>query len=114
MGLRSQEAVQSAQSLNTWKKAVERGNTRLTVVFGTKGGRLRETVILDTGAVRKALDNAFDVAESRNNRLKDKPDLKSAMDYWRNQAVRMGLTGSYCPYSLRYAWAQDAILHYLA
>lgn len=66
MGLRSQEAVQSAQSLKTWKKAVERGDTRLTVVFGTKGGRPREAVILDTGAVRKALDNALDVAESRN------------------------------------------------
>lgn len=66
MGLRSYEAVQSAQSLKTWKKAFERGDTRLTVVFGTKGGRPRETVILDTGAVRKALDNALDVAESRN------------------------------------------------
>jgi hypothetical protein len=52
--------------LKTWKKAVERGDTRLTVVFGTKGGRPREAVILDTGAVRKALDNALDVAESRN------------------------------------------------
>ncbi len=39
MGLRSQEAVQSVQSLKTWKQAVERGDTRLTVVFGTKGGR---------------------------------------------------------------------------
>jgi hypothetical protein len=36
------------------------------------------------------------------------------MDYWHNQALRMGLTGAYCTHSLRYAWAQDAILHYLA
>lgn len=114
IGLRSQEAVQSAQSLKTWKHAVERGDTRLTVVFGTKGGRPRETVILDSGAVRKALDNALAVAESRNDRLIDKPDLKSAMDYWHNQATRIGLTGTYSPHSLRYAWAQDAILHYLA
>ncbi|EBA4498577.1 DNA-binding protein [Salmonella enterica] len=114
MGLRSQEAVQSAQSLKTWKQAIERGDTRLTVVFGTKGGRSRETVILDAGAVKKALDNALAVAESRNNRLIDKPDLKSAMDYWHNQATRVGLTGAYSPHSLRYAWAQDAIHHYLA
>ncbi|ECI0414033.1 DNA-binding protein [Salmonella enterica subsp. salamae] len=114
MGLRSQEAVQSTQSLKTWKQAVERGDTHLTVVFGTKGGRPRETMILDTGAVRKALDNALTVAESRNNRLIDKPDLKSAMDYWHNQAARIGLTGAYSPHSLRYAWAQDAICHYLA
>ncbi|WP_176202329.1 integrase domain-containing protein, partial [Salmonella enterica] len=93
MGLRSQEAVQSAQSLKTWKQAVERGDTRLTVIFGTKGGRPRETVILDPDAVKKALDNALAVAESRNDRLIDKPDLKSAMDYWHNQAARIGLTG---------------------
>ncbi|EEJ5117840.1 DNA-binding protein [Salmonella enterica] len=114
MGLRSQEAVQSAQSLKTWKQAVERGDTRLTVVFGTKGGRPRETVILDSDAVKKALDNALAIAESRNDRLIDKPDLKSAMDYWHNQAARMGLTDAYSPHSLRYAWAQDAIRHYLA
>lgn len=33
LGLRSQEAVQSAQSLRTWRQALERGDTRLTVVF---------------------------------------------------------------------------------
>ena len=114
MGLRSQEAVQSVQSLKTWRQAIERGELRLTVVFGTKGGRPRETRILDTDAVRKALDNAIAVAESRNDRLIDKPDLKTAMKYWHSQASRIGLTGAYSPHSLRYAWAQDAIRHYLA
>ena len=114
MGLRSQEAVQSARSLKTWQQALDRGESRLTVVFGTKGGRPRETVILDTGAVRKALDNANSVAESRHGRLIDKPDLKSAMKYWHSQASRIGLTGVYSPHSLRYTWAQDAIRHYLA
>ncbi|AXC81906.1 integrase domain-containing protein [Salmonella enterica] len=114
MGLRSQEAVQSVQSLKTWRQALERGDTRLTVVFGTKGGRPRETIILDAGAVRKALDNALAVAEDRHSRLIDKPDLKSAMKYWHSQASRLGLTGAYSPHSLRYAWAQDAIRHYLA
>ncbi len=50
MGLRSQEAVQSSQSLKTWLKAISRGETRLKVVFGTKGGRPRYTRVLDTGA----------------------------------------------------------------
>ncbi|WP_438442887.1 integrase domain-containing protein [Kluyvera georgiana] len=114
MGLRSQEAVQSAQSLKTWRQAMERGELRLTVMFGTKGGRPRETVILDAVAVRKALDNALAVAENRHDRLIDKPDLRSAMKYWHSQASRIGLTGVYSPHSLRYAWAQDAIRHYLA
>lgn len=59
MGLRSQEAVQSAQSLKTWKQAVERGDTRLTVVFGTKGRRPRETVILDAGAIKNERSYRF-------------------------------------------------------
>lgn len=113
MGLRSQEAVQSVQSLRTWKQAIERGETRLPVVYGTKGGRPRETVILDAGAVRKALENVLTVAEQRDGRLIDRSDLKSAMNYWRKQAVSAGLTGAYSPHSLRYAWAQDAIRHYL-
>lgn len=114
MGLRSQEAVQSAQSLNTWKQVLARGGSRLTVVFGTKGGRPRETIILDAGAVRKAVDAALAVAEQRHGRLIDKPDLKSAMKYWHGQASRLGLTGAYSPHSLRYAWAQEAIRYYLA
>lgn len=114
MGLRSQEAVQSAQSLKTWQQSLERGETRLTVVFGTKGGRPRETIILDAIAVKKALDNALTVAEDRHGRLIDKPDLKSAMKYWHSQASYIGLTGAYSPHSLRYAWAQEAIRHYLA
>ncbi|HED1420705.1 TPA: integrase domain-containing protein [Kluyvera georgiana] len=114
MGLRSQEAVQSAQSLKTWRQALDRGELRLTVVFGTKGGRPRETVILDAVAVRRALDNALSVAEHRHGRLIDKPDLRSAMKYWHSQASRIGLTGVFSPHSLRYAWAQDAIRHYLA
>lgn len=84
------------------------------MVFGTKGGRPRETIILDAVAVRKALDNALAVAEDRHGRLIDKSDLKTAMKYWHSQASRLGLTGAYSPHSLRYAWAQDAIRHYLA
>ncbi|HCL5276590.1 TPA: integrase domain-containing protein [Salmonella enterica] len=114
MGLRSQEAVQCCQSLKTWKQALERGETRLTVVFGTKGKRPREAEIQDTGAVKKVLENALSVAEQRNGRLIDRPNLQKAMNYWRKEIAEAGLTGSYTPHSLRYAWTQDAICHYLA
>lgn len=53
------------------------------------------------------------MAENRYGRLIDKPDLKSAMKYWHSQASYIGLTGAYSPHSLRYAWAQEAIRHYL-
>ncbi|EKP4666660.1 integrase domain-containing protein [Escherichia coli] len=114
MGLRSQEAVQSSQSLKTWLKAIERGENRLKVVFGTKGGRPRHTTALDTGAVRKALEKALIVAEQHNGRLIDKPDLKMALESWHKQVIKVGLKGEFSPHSLRYAWAQDAIRHYLA
>ncbi|EKK1678891.1 TPA: integrase domain-containing protein [Escherichia coli] len=114
MGLRSQEAVQSSQSLKTWLKAISRGETRLKVVFGTKGGRPRYTTLLDAGAVRKAVENALPIAGQRNGRLIDKPDLKTALDSWHKQAIKAGLKGEFSPHSLRYAWAQDAIRHYLA
>ena len=114
MGLRSQEAVQSSLSLKTWLKAIERGETRLKVVFGTKGGRPRHTTVLDTGAVRKALEKALLVADRHNGRLIDKPDLKMALESWHKQVIKVGLKGEFSPHSLRYAWAQDAIRHYLA
>lgn len=85
------------------REALEKGDTRLTVVLGTKGGRPRDTIIQDTGAVKQALDKAIVVAERRNGRLIDAASLKQAMKYWRNQTLRMGLTGKYSPHSLRYA-----------
>ncbi len=95
MGLRSQEAVQSSQSLKTWLKAIERGETRLKVVFGTKGGRPRYTTLLDAGAVRKAVENALPIARQRNGRLIDKPDLKTALEHWHKQVIKAGLKGEF-------------------
>ena len=71
-------------------------------------------VIQDAIAVKKALDNALSVAEERNGSLIDQPDLQKAMNYWRGEIAKAGLTGDYSPHSLRYAWAQDAMHHYLA
>ncbi|WP_250997102.1 integrase domain-containing protein [Escherichia coli] len=112
MGLRSQEAVQSSLSLKTWLKAIERGENRLKVVFGTKGGRPRHTTVLDTGAVRKALEKALLVADRHNGRLIDKPDLKMALESWHKQVIKVGLKGEFSPHSLRYAWAQDMALYH--
>lgn len=114
MGLRSQEAVQCSQSLKTWQQALKRGDRQLHIVFGTKGGRPRDTVVLDADAVKLAIDKALSVSEQRNGKLINAQDLKTAMSYWRKQAEWFGLTGIHSPHSLRYAWAQDAIQHYQA
>ncbi|HBY0038733.1 TPA: DNA-binding protein, partial [Klebsiella pneumoniae] len=112
MGLRGQEAVQCCQSLKTWDKQLEKGAERLSVIFGTKGGRPRIAQVIDREAVRQAVKEALNIAGKRDGHLIDKPDLKSAMDYWHNHLRDAGLTGEYSPHSLRYAWAQDAIQHY--
>lgn len=112
MGRRSQEAVQCSQSLNIWATALERGDEQLTVVFGTKGGRPRQTRVLDRDALTQTVDQALAVAAARNGRLIDKPDLKSATNRWRSQTALAGLKGQHSPHSLRYAWAQDAMRYY--
>ena len=48
------------------------------MVLGTKGGRPRDTLIQDAGAVKQALDNAIAVTERRNGRLIDAASLKRA------------------------------------
>ncbi|HGX8943322.1 TPA: integrase domain-containing protein, partial [Escherichia coli] len=70
------------------------------VVFGTKGGRPRHTTVLDTGAVRKALEKALLVADRHNGRLIDKPDLKMALESWHKQVIKVGLKGEFSPHSL--------------
>lgn len=112
MGLRGEEAVQSVQSLQTWHKELEQGKQQLTAVFGTKGGRPRNTRIIDREQVQAAINHALHIARQRNDRLIDKPSLKQAMTYWRNQTSSIGLKGQHSPHSLRYVWAQDAIHYY--
>lgn len=93
MGLHGQEAVQCCQVLKTLDKQLEKGAERMPVIFGTKGGRSRMTQGTDRESVRQAVKEALNIAGERNGHLIDKPDLKSAMDYWHNHARDAGLTG---------------------
>ena len=82
MGLRSQEAVQCSQSLSYWASAsasaLARGDERLPVVYGTKGGRPRQTTVLNREAVTQVVREALAIAATRNGRLIDKPDQSLA------------------------------------
>ena len=108
-GLRTEEAVQSVKSLKTWQQALLRGEARVRIVFGTKGGRPRDTTVTDREKMLHAVNHALTVATAQNGRLVDRPDLKSAIDRYRNVARKAGLTGKSAPHSLRYAWAVDAM-----
>lgn len=52
LGLRGEEAVQSTQSLKTWQTAINDGKEKLRIVFGTKGNRPRDTLILNREQVK--------------------------------------------------------------
>ncbi|PVZ80630.1 DNA-binding protein [Serratia sp. S1B] len=108
LGLRTEEAVQSAKSLKTWRQTLNKGEERLRIVFGTKGGRPRETTVVNRDAVIKAVDEAINYADSHGGKLIDKPTLHSAIDRYRNTLKDAGLTGKESPHSLRYAYAREA------
>ncbi|HEK0788381.1 TPA: integrase domain-containing protein [Proteus mirabilis] len=108
-GLRTEEAIQSAKSLKTWQRALIQGEKSVRVVFGTKGGRPRDTTIIDRDKMLYVVNQALNLASQSNGKLIDKPDLKSTIDRYRNVVRNAGLTGKYAPHSLRYAWAVNAM-----
>lgn len=55
LGLRTKEAVQSCKSVNSWLRELDSGHDSLLVVFGTKGGRPRDTTIINRDAVKHTL-----------------------------------------------------------
>lgn len=113
LGLRTEEAVQSAKSLKTWQQALNKGDERLRIVFGTKGGRPRETTIVHRDQVIQAVGDAIKYANQHGGRLIDKPTLHSAIDRYRNTLKDAGLTGKESPHSLRYAYSREATEYHM-
>lgn len=109
LGLRMEETVQSAKSLRTWQKALFNGDEKIRVVFGTKGGRPRDTTVLDREATLSAINAALKHLKENNGKLIDKPSLHTAIERYRNVVREAGLTGKYAPHSLRYAYSVDVM-----
>lgn len=108
LGLRTEEAVQSAKSLKTWQQALARGDERLRVVFGTKGGRPRDTTVVRRQDLIRSLSAAVAYSSEHGGKLVDKAGLRSAIDRYRNVAKDSGLSGKEAPHSLRYAYSREA------
>ncbi|GKW23105.1 DNA-binding protein [Pectobacterium carotovorum subsp. carotovorum] len=107
LGLRNEETIQSVKSLKTWQKALQNGDEKVRVVFGTKGGRPRDTTILDREKLLIAVNNAISISGKNNDRLIDSPALHLAIEKYRNIVRGSGLVGKYAPHSLRYAYTTD-------
>src|SRR5476649_456068 len=108
LGLRTEETIQSVKSLKTWQKAIINNQEKLRVVFGTKGGRPRDTTIINKDLLLRVVNNAIKIAGDNNGKLIDKPELHLAIERYRNVVRDAGLIGKYAPHSLRYAYSHDA------
>lgn len=108
LGLRTEEAVQSAKSVKTWLQALEKGEEKVRIIFGTKGGRARDTTIVKRELVLQALKFAVKQIDKQGGRLVNRAELKSAITRYRNVTASVGLTGKYSPHSLRYAFSVEA------
>lgn len=74
-------------------------------LFGTKGGKPRDTTVVDREKTLQAVNHALKIAMNNNGKLVDKPNLHSAIDRYRNIVKDAGLTGKISPHSLRYAYS---------
>lgn len=111
-GLRTKEAVEACKSLSTWKRAVVNGDKSVRVVFGTKGGRPRDTTIIDRDEALRAIIYAEKSASERNGKLIDKPGIHQAINRYRYFVRKAGLIGEKAPHSMRYNFARElSIFH---
>jgi len=109
IGLRAEEVVQSAKSLKTWKQTLAAGENKISVVFGSKGGRARDVTIFEREKVMHLLNQAISYANENNGKLINKPTLHQSLDRFHNVLRENGMTGVNAPHSLRYAYARDAV-----
>lgn len=115
LGLRSKEAVMSAQSLPAWEKALLQGDGGVIFVcHGTKGGRLRALPVValpDPPGALQAVQNARQCVKTNGGQLIPRSDLKTALARFHYVAGKIGMIGEHSPHSLRYAFACASIDH---
>lgn len=114
LGLRGAEAIRAGPSLATWERQLSAGE-RISVVFGTKGGRDRESHPAERHQALEAVREARAIAKSRGGKLLAASTLKEAMTYYRNAMHRHVTPRSgICAHALRYAYTQDRMTCYRA
>ncbi len=85
----------------------------MAVVDGTKGGRIRDTFVLQRHALTTlhVIQQALDYAATHDGFLVvgKKNDLASARRHYHSQCRKLGLVGQFSPHSLRYRYAVDLL-----
>jgi integrase len=114
LGLRSKEAVRASESLKTWEKQISRDG-KITVIYGTKGGRLRDVQIYDREKALSAVREAISATDPKTGRLINGAGgtLESARNRLDNQLRGVLKELNLSAHSARYAFAQSQVDHYL-
>ena len=120
LGLRGLEALMNSKALvdiaQQIKDVVEEATTMPTipVIFGTKGGKIRMTVVIQKYLLESisAIEEALNYARSHDGFLIEgkKKGLKFARARYRYSLPLIGLKGAYSAHSLRYRYVCDKIL----
>lgn len=116
LGLRQREAIFGGRldTLSRWEREMTSGSGRIIIGEGTKGGRTRETLVVNKVAALVAIRQAMVIATARGGRLIDTVGLKQALNRYNNQARAAGFTGTHSPHALRYTFAQESVTRYAA
>lgn len=115
LGLRAQEAIQSNQSLRRWEKQLEKG-LRVTVLHGTKGGRIRDVSLPTEDARHKALEAvraAITAMDKQGGLLVPSASLEGANRAYQRAMNAVGFSGTEASHSLRYHFAQAQFSRYM-
>jgi integrase len=104
LGLRQKEAIQAYKSIPTWIKNVEGKETRVTVIFGTKGGRPREAVIINHHFLLEILKFCLAFMKKNHGFLVNKTGIKEAKSFVSNSATAINLVAEESFHALRYSY----------
>lgn len=106
-GLRASEAIQCGKSLQTWEKQLKLGYGRITILHGTKGGRVRDTSPTSLKRGLEAIRGALEALEPKTGRLIRSETLEGARRSFLRDCAKIELTGEFASHSLRYSYAQE-------
>jgi hypothetical protein len=115
LGLRGAEAIHAcADTLMRWRQELS-ASSSIRVLAGTKGGRLRDVLILRPMDAASAITAALEVCQSQGRFLVVRKDgspaggLKQARSIYHAWAHRVGVE----PHAARYAFAANQMQEYL-
>jgi len=116
LGLRREEMIESYKSLKQWEAALTRGQSFITIRHGTKGGRVRDTVIPTPYRARAlaAIRAALEVTKATPPYLVNATTTRAAQKQVHERFAALGLTGKDSGHALRRAFCRDNYEHYLS